>query len=217
MPWLAEDTERLEKFRRGDRTTLEEVYDHYAAPLSRAVARLCASDPAHAALSSRHLTPFQVEDIVQECLIRAFGDGARRAYDPKRPFTAFLVGIARHVVADRVRIAARRRKLEVEAGVPNADADASVPSPERATLAREVAELYREFMASLSEIERRVVKLRWEESGSRRFVEEGTGLSAMQVRTAEAKIRKKLARILKEKGCDMGLVVTEPPHKARGV
>lgn len=56
--------------------------------------------------------PFEVEDLVQETLLAVHT--RRRAYDPRRPFTAWAYAIARHKFVDCMRRRGRREALHEE-------------------------------------------------------------------------------------------------------
>jgi RNA polymerase sigma-70 factor (ECF subfamily) len=68
-------------------------------PYLRAVARQALRDPAEA------------EDAVQDVLLTLHA--MRHVYDPRRPFKPWLIGIARHRIADRRRAGRRRGAREV--------------------------------------------------------------------------------------------------------
>jgi|SRR5215216_2363138 len=59
----------------------------------------------------RMLQPQDVEDLVQDILLSLHA--ARATYDPKRPFLAWLITIARNRMVDNVRRYARRSANEV--------------------------------------------------------------------------------------------------------
>lgn len=63
-----------------------------------------------------HSRASDAEDTVQDILLTLHE--VRHTYDPARPFKPWLAGIARHRVADRLRVAGRMTALEVglEAG-----------------------------------------------------------------------------------------------------
>lgn len=85
----------------------------------------------------------EAEDAVQDTLLTMHA--MRHAYDPHRPFRPWLAGIARHRIADRRRLRARRAGREVMldpaddafvAEAPNGHADAvDMPAMQRALAA----------------------------------------------------------------------------------
>jgi len=88
----------LEKFREGDRQTLEGVYRAYADPVARvigsALRRYCFDDSQR----GWRRTTGELPDLVQEVFIRAFEPGTRRRFDGDRKYAPYLSQITRNVV-----------------------------------------------------------------------------------------------------------------------
>lgn len=200
MPWLTEDAERLRRFREGDTAMLAQVYSTYAPILGRA---LMAGITVNARAGSFHFggvrSPFELDDLVQETFIRAFGDEARRAYDGVRPFRHYLTGIAKNLLVDDHRRAWRMRLVD-EDEAPPADPKWPLTNPERQASDAELRRVYGDLMATLDEPTREVVRLRFEEQVPRNVVTERTGLGEMQIRAREASVRKRFFRILRVAG-----------------
>jgi len=101
--------------------------------------------------------PNWVEDLVQEVMIRLYQ--ARHRYDPSRPFSAWLYGIARNVWRDH----ARRRGRE-EGHVTALESPEEIPSTAADPLERsqqgEEAERVRRALQRLPEEERMTLILR---------------------------------------------------------
>lgn len=193
MTWVGSDRERLAAFRRGDRTVLAEVYARYAPELARALAQ------GYVAEGVRLTGPraaLELEDVLQEAFVKAFADEARAAFDGARPFGAWLATIARNLLLDRHRRTSREPALDPPS--PSAN------SPETEALRRELADVYRDFLEGLDPRDRQVLQLRLEKDAPRREVSEKTGLSAMQVRLREARLRKALAQVLRRSGWGAG-------------
>jgi RNA polymerase sigma factor (sigma-70 family) len=195
MDWLLEDPQRLVGYRRGDPEMLTAAYLHYAPRLARVLASGVRVGEQRVRLDS----PFELDDVVQESLMRAFGPNARRDYDDGQPFFRYLTTIARNLLIDRGRKAARRFE---RVSTPELEIAPSVAThtPETSALRRELRSLYREFVDSLEPVPRLVWRQRVEQGETRRAVEEATGLSAMGVRTLEAQLRRELVRRLDQAG-----------------
>jgi RNA polymerase sigma factor (sigma-70 family) len=197
MTWLAEDRERLVRFRRGDAAVLREVYGRYAPGL---MAELSARYGGSGGVFGG---PFELADAVQETFIKAFADNARAQYDGLRPYATYLSVIARHRVIDVWRQLDRRGSLHEQALADLASEHAERVGgrgPERAVEQAELVRLLSAFLATLGEAERAVVKLRLVEDRPRREVSAATGMGAMRVRLAEERLRRRLHAWLCEAG-----------------
>src|SRR5205807_2459423 len=77
MGWAFEgNRDLLERFRRGERSALEQVYWAYVTRVDRLVRRLL-----HLHGGTRLVAAANVEDLVQDSFTRAFSPSARQAYD----------------------------------------------------------------------------------------------------------------------------------------
>lgn len=92
-----EEAELARRFRAGDPAALREGYDRHARVVF--------------ALASRALgVPQDAEDVTQQVFVRAWR--ARASFDPRRgALGAWLVGIARRQIADRLATRARERQI----------------------------------------------------------------------------------------------------------
>jgi RNA polymerase sigma factor (sigma-70 family) len=194
MADLSEDRDLLVAFREGRREALERVYDQHV----HEVAKLLRSGFGYqtggkpAAFSGYH-QPYELENAVQEVFTRAFAPRARQSYDGLRPYGAFLHGIARHVVLDRLRrLSARRESIEL--------VDAAGPAPEyEETLdERRGRELVQGFLReACDERDRTLFALRFEDDLSQLAAASAAGLTRIQVRRWETRFRARLLRYLK--------------------
>ncbi len=210
MSWLADDRERLARFRRGDADVLAATYQRY----SPAVAKMLNSgftfqSATGPALFKGRLQPFDVDDLVQDAFVRAFSESARLRYDGLRSYQNYLFAIARNLLIDRhrkeVRLAAQVvQEDEVEDDVLGAQE--SGPDPERITMDRELWRLYEGFVNDLDEIEQSICRLRFLEKRTRQQVEMETGLSPMRLRTLERKLKQSLFAELVASGFDRAVV-----------
>lgn len=200
MPWLAEDQQRLVLFRSGDRATLSAVFRTYAPGLAGRLMRGMLVRTDGTVLLRGGATPSDIDDVVQEVFIRAFAPSTRRAYDGVRPFSDFLVGIARNILADWHRTDARRARLFGSRPEQSVETSPGEAIADEALEAKQLGILYREFATSLDDADRVLLELRIGGDAPRREVSERTGYSAMRVRIRERALRKQLFERLKAAG-----------------
>ena len=91
----------LEKAHSGDAEALSQAFEKYQRRLAVLV---------HFKLSDRTRAFAEVDDIVQETLLRAFRDIQRFSYQTPGSFLRWLSSIADHVIVDRVRYQGRERR-----------------------------------------------------------------------------------------------------------
>jgi RNA polymerase sigma-70 factor, ECF subfamily len=96
------DETLLQAALRGDEGAFVELYRRWQGPIYRFARQMCGSEPA-------------AEDVVQDVFLALVQDARR--YDPERgPLSAYLYGIARHLVLRRLRREGVRESLmETEA------------------------------------------------------------------------------------------------------
>jgi RNA polymerase sigma factor (sigma-70 family) len=219
MSLLIEQRELLRRFKAGERRALEEVYRHYAP----AVAAFLQSGFT---FTSRDRTmrfvgyrqPFDLDNALQETFARAFKESARLGYDGLHPYKGYLLAIARNLVLDefRNREVAMSPFLETRAGSseapPIADGDLPPPSPshgevtsghasaEHEFLRNELGQLYADFVARLEERDRIFFIARFEEQRTQVEAGEKAGLSHMQARTLEKKLRQRFLEFMHARG-----------------
>jgi RNA polymerase sigma-70 factor (ECF subfamily) len=184
----------LERFRRGERSALEQVYWAYVARVDRLVRRL-----VHVHGGTRLVAAANVEDLVQDSFTRAFGPAARQAYDGLRDYGPYLLAIVRNTVADMLRL--RQREVlagtaEIEAWLALEDAAAAEdPSSwiDPLTLAR-----VREYLSRLPSDLQSVHHRRYVLDEAQDVAAGALGLSRQRIRTLEKKLRLGLMRELKK-------------------
>lgn len=204
MTWLAEDRSRLKGFRAGDPKALAAVYRHYVEQVARALSLGFSFRSGDQFLRFHgYTTPFELDDALQETFARAFAEGARLKYDGLRPYRAYLMTIARNLVIDRFRRATRHPEQlssEMDGDQVAGEARERPETPEEAAAREQLKALYEGFKESLSDQDRELFELRFERDQTRAHCAVETGLSAMQVRTRESKLRAALYELLLESG-----------------
>jgi RNA polymerase sigma factor (sigma-70 family) len=200
MTLLIEDRSLLDAFRSGQRSALERVYRHY---LRRVVLFV-----RHGLFTSRQgtpiacaLSPFEVENVVQEIFLRAFEDKTRLRYDGMRPYADFLLGIARHVIIDVLRKSTGR---EVALELPDG-AETLGPrlgheemSAEDAVGRKRAIELVQAFVDEDCDArDRQLYELRFVRELTQEQTAAAARLTRIQVRRWEYRFRARLLRHLK--------------------
>jgi RNA polymerase sigma-70 factor, ECF subfamily len=171
----------LVRFRAGERAALEAVYRHHAPEVARLLRHGFTLGRFRFAGYSQ---PFDLDNAVQETFARAFKESARVAFDGLRPFGAWLFSIARNLVIDDLR--ARRQALEP---FLQSETQTAEPPPEEELLRHELRRLYYDFVEKLEGRERAFFVLRFEEQRTQVEAGRACGLSHMQSRTREKKLR----------------------------
>jgi RNA polymerase sigma factor (sigma-70 family) len=208
MALLVDDRDLLARFREGRPEALDRVYRHYAprvaAFLRAGFMYLSNGQPT----SFRGLvSPFELENAVQEVFTRALTERARLAYDGLRPYMGFLCGIARNVVLDDLRRAARRGEV-IEPGdvVEQRQAAAAGGGPVGAGGAHPAETIDerrgRDLVATFvqeecDERDRTLFELRFRQELTQVDAARQAGLTRIQVRKWETKFRGRLLRYLK--------------------
>lgn len=145
----------IERYRAGDERAATELVERHAAAVARFVSSLGERD--------------EVEELVQDTLVRAFG--ALDGFRAESSFRTWLFTIARRLVLDRRRAGARRRARftldEADAAVEHTALDDVV--------ARETESRVGEAVARLSPTQREVFVLRVAEGRSYREIAEIAG------------------------------------------
>jgi RNA polymerase sigma factor (sigma-70 family) len=141
---------------------------------------------------------FELESLVQEVFARAFTPRARLAYDGLRPYAAYLNGIGRNVVLDRLRKAARHGEVLASTDVLDATTPAPSDQPELAEDERRGRELVSRFLdTACDDRDRSLYELRYVRELSQADAATAAGLSRIQIRRWESKFRARLLRFLK--------------------
>lgn len=171
---------------------------HYAPALARTV-RAGFAEPGKPRLPFGGL-PLELADAVQETFARAFSEQSRRAYDGLGPFGAWLTGIAHHLAVDHFR---KRQTADamLQSLVPSADPrTSSAPAPDVAAEENEAGRLLTIFRATLEAGERSLFEARYEARLTQQEAAVSLGLTRIQVRRAELKLRRRLLDHLKRNG-----------------
>lgn len=192
------DREHLAAFREGRRDALERAYRQHVADITkflRSGFMYTTNDTATRFPGVRD--SFELESFVQETFARAFEERTRLAYDGLRPYGAFLNGIAKNLVLDRLRKQARHGEVLAAPDVIDALA-VDEPAPAANEDEKRARELVTRFLDSeCNDRDRTLYTLRYERDLSQVDAATAAGLTRIQVRRWESKFRARLLRYLK--------------------
>jgi RNA polymerase sigma-70 factor, ECF subfamily len=199
------DGDRLARFRQGDRRVLGEIYRQHVSGVAGFLRR-GFSYPSRSRVLRFHgyAQPFELDNALQETFARAFRPAAREGYDGLRPYAAYLHAIARNVALDELRQRPPLREVASialsinEQAPPEGDGDSL--SAEEQLLRGELAQLYADFIAELDAHDASFFLTRFGEQRTRRRAGQACGLSLMQSRTLERKLRERFLRFLQAHG-----------------
>ncbi|MHC4836701.1 MAG: RNA polymerase sigma factor [Planctomycetota bacterium] len=190
---FASDETLLARFRAGDRAALAAVFRAYQDEVSRVLrAGFTVRGQSGAGRVPGLRDAFEVESACQEVFLRAFRPAARAAYDGERPYGHYLFGIARNHRIDQVR---RRRPEAVPVEVIY-EHPSDAPSPEAALERAERRARVARFLEGLDSRDREYVRHRFESGLSQQRAAESMGLTRIQGRRIEARVKSDLKRHL---------------------
>lgn len=202
MSLLTEDRQLLTRFRAGERQSMDIVFRHYAPQLSALVTRGLTTRGGRI----RPVSPFEIGAVVQEAFARAFTEKARGSYDGASDYLQYLAAIARNELLnqqrgreDTVDAAALESQLGSAANA-GAVVGAAPPSPEQAAEEHELHGLVAAFLSGREEREREVYQVRFEQHLTQEDTAAVLGLTRIQVRRVEAKLRRDLFVHLRASG-----------------
>jgi RNA polymerase sigma-70 factor (ECF subfamily) len=205
VPIFENDRPLLDAFRRGDRGALTTVYHRFVDDVARLPRHgFVVETKGGLRIPGAHGSDEECE-IVQEVFARAFSETGRSGYDGLRPYRPYLMRIAKNLLIDRVR---RRQLLSLEMLAEIAPDDATAEtgspdpaddlSPEEALDWQRLLDAARQFIARLSEEERQLIVLRFEEGRSQEDVAAQLGVTRRRIRSLEGRVQRGLANYLKK-------------------
>jgi RNA polymerase sigma factor (sigma-70 family) len=147
--------------------------------------------------------PFDLDNALAETFVRAFKEQARLGYDGIKPYRNYLLTIARNLVIDELR----SKDATMSSVVLTADFEATIatdpldsPTAEEGLLAKELGALCSRFIGHLGDRERTFFHARFEEARTQVDAGKQAGLSHMQARTLEKRLRQRLLSFLHDGG-----------------
>lgn len=172
--WPEDQRLLAERFRRGDDTSLRELYERYGGLVHR-LGLSC--------LGAHH----EAEDVTQATFVAAWR--GRETYDPERGTLAgWLLGIARRQVVDRLRVLRREEGAAAAAGRQAGVGYSEEPVPERVLDRLVVADELRQ----LTDEQRRVVELAFFDDLTHVQI---AGVTGLPLGTVKSHLRRGLSRL----------------------
>jgi len=195
LPIFDNNRELLERFRRGDRAALAEVYYFYVddvATLARRGFTMESSGHVYVRGADRD----GERELVQDTFTRAFAEKARLAYDGLHPYRPYLLRITKNLMIDRYRSEQRGHGVgDIDEILASNAALAGTDAPPDLHWQTLLAAA-REHVATLDEECRRLIKLRFEEELSQDDTAAKMGCTRRRVRTVEDKVLASLRKWL---------------------
>jgi RNA polymerase sigma factor (sigma-70 family) len=171
-----EESELVERARRGDAAAYEEIVQTYQGIAFR-VAYVIAGSAADA------------EEAAQDAFVKAYRALGR--FRPGAPFRPWLLRIVANEARNRRRSAVRRESLALRTAAEQASGDAA-PSPEAAVLVAEQRETLLRALEGLREEDREVISCRYLLDLSE---EETAGALGLRRGTVKSRTSRALARL----------------------
>ena len=205
---LSENRELLDSFRRGDRDALEQVYYHYVDDVEMVVRRGFVLDRGNGATVLGIADPTTQQELVQEVFARAFAANARAAYDGLRPYRPYVLRIAKNLMIDRLRGAARepstpagRAPIDIDDVLATDEPLTEPPqNPADALHWNALRAATREYIDSLDDELAGVVRLRFADERTQHETADALECTRRRVRTLEQRARDGLRRFLRRRG-----------------
>jgi RNA polymerase sigma-70 factor, ECF subfamily len=220
MPYLPANRQLLDDFRAGNSAAIADVYKHYAPGLAQFLKNGFPFEFRGSAGRFRGFkSPLELSECVQEVFARALTQDARLAYDGINPYSAYLAGIGRNYVLNEFR--RRRNAAEALSGAQLDVLPQGVIQPDLDFEESEAVRLVGEFTASLTGPESNTYRVRFLEGKTQNEAAAALGITRIQLRRVERRIRKGLFDHLQARGYleDLGFkgwgLVRQEPSKAK--
>lgn len=203
----------VERFRRGDREVLTELYRAHVDEIRLVLQHGFSFSSRGESVRFRGFKePFRLQEVLQEVFVHAFREKARMAYDPSQPYRPFLVTIARNWVIDRHRKERTEAALFVSVGVIAGENEGleeamdrhavreEPDSPEMEIYRRQLSETLQRFVAGLDEEDSVVLQRHLMGELTQQEVADALGTDRNDVRKRIRLMRERLLRHLKREG-----------------
>lgn len=208
--WL--DPQKLADFRRGERSTLSQVYQSHVQEVAKMLSFGFSFQSGGELIRFHGMrAPSDLHEVLQDTFVRAFAPSARQAYDASRPFGPYLKQIAKNAVVDGFRKKALDGRYFVTIGrlVHEGESDEEAigrlaedrePNPEDLAARAQLAGLVARFVDTLDDEDRRIVADHLVGDLSQAQMAEAMGVDRNEVRRRLKTIRERLLRFLKSEG-----------------
>ncbi len=188
----------LEAFRQGDRRVLEKLYFENVAMIRQMLQHGFFVSEGSSKRFTGIRSYFALDCAVQEVFRRAFDHTARKSFDERVSFSAYLRGIARNYAFNSLR----DREIAVDPEVLMLKVDDVAcderHKPDDLLEQKELRETITQFKNSCSAEEKAVITFRYEEGLSQSRTAARLHWTRRHVRTIEANLRRRLVKLLKD-------------------
>jgi RNA polymerase sigma factor (sigma-70 family) len=185
MPLFIDKPELLPRFRKGDRSALEEGYWAYVGAVSKIVRYGFAH--AGSSIPGASIEQGHYSDVLQEIFVKAFAPSARLGYDPSKRYGSYLFAIARHTLVDSFRRFGREIPTDID--VVSSAIDDRAPREEPPYADAATTAVVDAFLEGLSSELRGVHETRYVLGLSQHDAAAALGISRQSLRTLEARLR----------------------------
>lgn len=200
-PALESDRSLLDAFRRGDPAALAAVLRMYVEDVARVLRRGVLVDVGGQKVRvGTNLPETDLEGLLQDTFVRAFSPSARASYDGLRPYSAYLVTIARNLLIDHGRRTQREARILDMDGADLENLAAVPAEAEDALSEKELSGVLERFRSELEEGDQRIFQLRYEEQHNLAETARLIGWSEIKVRKRDTWIRSALLDTLRAAG-----------------
>jgi RNA polymerase sigma-70 factor (ECF subfamily) len=204
---FADNRDLLDRFRRGDRKALEQVYYRYIEDVATLARRGFTIESSGHAYVRGHDADGERE-LAQETFLKAFTEKARLAYDGVSPYRPYLLRITKNLMIDRYRAAQHATVRIDDAGLGDIDqllsANAElVPGDPSGDLHwQQLRAATNEYVATLDAESRQLIALRFVDELSQDETAVRMKCSRRRVRTVEDRVVLGLRKSLEKRGLD---------------
>lgn len=210
---LKGNPELVERFRRGDREVLTDLYRAHVDEIRLVLQRGFSFSSKGESIRFRGFRePFRLQEVLQEVFVHAFREKARLAYDENQPYLPFLVTISRNWVIDRYRKERTEAALFVSIGdIAGEDETAEEAmnrhavkddyvSPEMQAYRGQLSAALQTFVAGLDEEDSAILGRHLMGELTQKEVADELGTDRNDVRKRIRLMRERLLRHLKREG-----------------
>ncbi|MFT6396502.1 MAG: RNA polymerase sigma factor (sigma-70 family) [Bradymonadia bacterium] len=201
------DSHWLAGYRRGDADALKRVFETHSDELQKLLLTGMVTKSEGKRVRIRIQDPDERDEITNEVFARAFSVATRRNYRGIAPFFPYLCRICRNVVVDRFHAARREQALFRSDNVDSPSGGFALSeqaadwqtgpvslgrSPELSAARSQLSTALQSFMTTLTDEERELLRLYYEDDASQRDAAERLGIDRNRVRYLVAGVRRRL-------------------------
>ena len=205
MTIFADNRDLLDRFRRGDREALAEVYYRFVDDVAT-LARRGFTMESSGHVYVRGADADGERELVQDTFVKAFAEKARLAFDGVSSYRPYLLRITKNLMIDRYRAAQHATVNIDDTGV--GDIDQLLTANAALAMGDEPEDLHwkqlrgatNEYVATLDDESRQLIALRFVEELSQDETAQRMKCTRRRVRTVEDRVVEGLRKSLQKRG-----------------